>query len=137
MRKLPIILHKEYNKDSFIWVVEMVAFPNAISRLDSSGTKFISSFINSPKENVLFMSVPITTIKGDSKCKCLEKKILPAKSTSESPNIKHNRYLKRGNPKKLPVTRFTSICSWRKNSNFLTWLSSPRGSELYSASHVT
>lgn len=43
----------------------MVAFPNAISRLDSSGAKFSSSFIYLSKEYSLFASVPITVVKED------------------------------------------------------------------------
>lgn len=42
----------------------MVAFPNAVSRLDSSGTKFSFSFIHLSKEYLLFTSVPITVVKN-------------------------------------------------------------------------
>lgn len=50
----------------------MVAFPNAIFGLDSFGTKF-SSFIHSPKEYLLFISIPITVVKEDSKMEAFRK----------------------------------------------------------------
>lgn len=56
-------------------VVEMVALSNAISRLDSSETKFRSSFIYLPKE-YLFMSVPKTIAKEYSKMKAFRKEHL-------------------------------------------------------------
>lgn len=56
-----------------LWVAEMVAFANAISRLGSSETKFSSSFTFSSKEYLLFMCVPITIVKDDSKLEAFRK----------------------------------------------------------------
>jgi len=79
-KNLPITLHKELFTHL---VVEMVALSNAISRLDSSETKFRSSFICSSKDYLLFISVLVTIAKEDSKMKTFRKEHLTCREYKE------------------------------------------------------